>query len=266
MTEPGLKELIAEVTGYEIIGQRAETACFKAYHTSKQDGVREAAKLKILKSNLRFVLKFAMDYHRMTGLPVVDFYAEGKLGLMESFYKYDYKTGVKFASFAIWEVRRHMAMVVQGRDLIHVPVRQRKRVLQALRDGAPIDMHYGNEAVNAITVPDSLDMAVGADGETSTFLLHDVIPDTSPDANPENRAIMEDMLVGLDAEMKRVLTPMENKLLRSLYGLDGEGCSFEEEAANTGLSKDWVRKMKNQAMEKLRDSKRLNILRGYYME
>jgi len=59
---------------------------------------------------------------------------------------------------------------------------------------------------------------------------------------------------------------MENKLLRSLYGLDGEGCSFEEEAANTGLSKDWVRKIKNQAMEKLRDSKRLNILRGYYTE
>jgi len=265
-SEPGIKELIAEVAGYEIIGHRAENACFSAYHTSKDEGVREAAKLKIIKSNLRFVLKFAMDYHNMTGLPIVDFYTEGKLGLMESFYKYDYRTGVKFASFAIWEVRRHMSMVVQGKDLVHVPVRQRKRVLQAIREGLPIDMNYGNEAVNAILGPDSLDMPVGEDGESSTFLLHDVIPDKTTDSNPEKAALMEDMRSGLEVEMERVLSPVENRLLRSLYGLDGEGCSFEEEAANTGMSKDRIRKIKNQAIEKLRDSKRLNVLRDYYVE
>ncbi len=265
-TEPGVKELIAEVVGYKIIGQRAENACFQAYHTSKNEGVREAAKLKIIQSNLRFVLKFAMDYHNMTGLPIVDFYTEGKLGLMESFYKYDYRTGVKFSSFAIWEVRRHMSMVVQGRDLIHVPVRQRKRVLKAIRDGLPMDMNYGNEAMNAIVGPDSLDMPVGEDGENSTFLLHDVIPDETPDANPEHSVIMEEMKDGLEAEMNRVLTPVENRLLRSLYGLDGDGCSFEEEAANTGMSKDWIRKIKNQAIEKLRDSKRLSVLRDCYMD
>ena len=260
--EPGVQELIDEVTGYEIIGRRVETACFRAYHTSKDEGVREAAKLKIIKSNLRLVLKFAMDYHNMTGLPIVDFYSEGKLGLMEAFYKYDYRTGVKFASFAIWEVRRHMSMVVQGKDLVHVPVRQRKRILQAIRDGLNVDgMHYGNEALNAILGPDSLDKPMGEDKENSTFLLHEVIQDEAPDSNPEKAALMEDIRTGLESEMERVLSPVENRLLRSLYGLDGEGCSFEEEAANTGMSKDWIRKMKNQAIEKLRDSKRLNILR-----
>jgi RNA polymerase primary sigma factor len=264
--EPGVQELFAEVAGYEIIGQRAENACFQTYHTSKNEGVREAAKVKIIKSNLRLVLKLAMDYHNVTGLPITDFYTEGKLGLMESFYKYDYRKGVKFGSFAIWEVRRHMSMVVQGRDLVHVPVRQRKRVLKAIRDDLPMDMNYGTEAMNAILGPDSLDMPVGEDGENSTFLLHDVIPDESTDANPEKNAIMEDMRDGLVAEMNRVLTPIENKLLRSLYGLDGDGSSFEEEAANTGMSKDWIRKIKNQAIEKLRDSKRLNVLRDCYME
>lgn len=265
-TEPGVKELITEVAGYEIIGRKAESACFRAYHTSKDEGMREAAKLKIIQSNLRLVLKFAMDYHNVTGLPITDFYTEGKLGLVESFYKYDYRTGVKFASFAIWEIRRHMSMVVQGRDLVHVPVRQRKRVLKAIREGLPVDMNYGTEAMNAILGPDSLDKPVGEDGENSTFLLHDVIPDETSDVNPEKNAIMEDMRTGLEAEMSRVLTPIENRLLRSLYGLDGNGSSFEEEAANTGMSKDWIRKIKNQAIEKLRDSKRLNVLRDCYME
>lgn len=185
---------------------------------------------------------------------------------MEAFYKYDYRTGVKFASFAIWEIRRHMSMVVQGRDLVHVPVRQRKRVLKAIREGLPVDMNYGTEAMNAIMGPDSLDKPVGEDGENSTFLLHDVIPDETSDVNPEKNAIMEDMRTGLEAEMSRVLTPIENRLLRSLYGLDGDGSSFEEEAANTGMSKDWIRKIKNQTIEKLRDSKRLNVLRDCYME
>ena len=158
-----------------------------------------------------------MDYYNVTGLPIVDFYTEGKLGLLESFYKYDYRTGVKFASFAIWEIRRHMSMVVQGRDLIHVPVRQRKRVLKAMKDGLPMDMNYGTEAINAIMGPDSLDHPMGDEGEGSTFLLHDVIPDDSVDANPEKCAILEDMRAGLELEMKRNLTPMENGLLRSLY-------------------------------------------------
>lgn len=265
--DPGVKELIAEVAGYEIIGQRAETVCFKVYHTSDDEGMREAAKLKIIKSNLRLVLKFAMDYHNVTGLPVVDFYTEGKLGLMESFYKYDYRTGVKFASFAIWEIRRHMSMVVQGRDLIHVPVRQRKRVLAAMRDGVPMDeLNYGAEAKSAILGPESLEKPVGKDGENSAFLMHEVIPDESIESNPEKSAILEDMKAGLELEMTRTLTPVENSLLRALYGIDGNGSSFEEEAANTGTSKDWVRRLKNQAMEKMRDNRRLNVLRDCYMD
>jgi RNA polymerase sigma factor (sigma-70 family) len=263
-SEPGVKEIMAEVAGYEIIGHRAESVCFHAYHTSDDEGIREAAKLRIIKSNLRLVLKFAMDYHNVTGLPVTDFYTEGKLGLLESFYKYDYRTGVKFASFAIWEIRRHMSMVVQGRDLIHVPVRQRKRVLKAIRDGLPMNMNYGPEAKNAIMGPDSLDRPVGEDGEESSFLLHEVVPDEREDANPEKSTINEELRNGLDEELKRVLAPTENRLIRSLYGLDGEGSSFEDEAANTGMSKDWVRKVKSQAIEKLRDSNRLGVLRSLY--
>ena len=73
--------------------------------------------------------------------------------------------------------------------------------------------------------------------------------------------MMEDLRACLEDEMNRVLDPVETKLLRSLYGIDGEGSSFEREAVETGLSKDYIRKLKNQALEKLRDSKRLNSLR-----
>lgn len=260
-SDSGVAELITEISRYKIIGHKAETACFKLYHTHPDPKIREGAKLKIIESNLRFVFQFAMDYHNSTGLPTTDFYAEGKLGLLEAFYKYDYRTGVKFDSFAIWEVRRHMAMIVQGRDLVHVPVRQRKRVLKALREGKPLDMKYGEEAANAIAGPDSLDMPVGEDGENSTFMLHDIIPDNDVESGPDSGTMMEDLRTCLEDEMNRVLDPVETKLLRSLYGIDGEGSSFEREAVETGLSKDYIRKLKNQALEKLRDSKRLNSLR-----
>lgn len=263
-SDPGVRELISEVSKYEIIGQQAETACFKIYHTTDNTGVKEAAKMKIIKSNLRFVLKFAMDYHNSTGLPIVDFYTEGKLGLMESFYKYDYTAGVKFASFAVWEVRRHMAMLVHSRDLIKVPVRQRKRVLEALRKGKPLNMNYGEEAANAIMGPQSLDLPVGESNDGTSILLHEVIPESDPEANLEREPVMESIRNHLEDEMKRVLNPIENNLLHSLYGIDCDETSFEQEAEYVGSSKECIRRLKNRAIEKLRDSSNLAILRDSF--
>ena len=122
--------LIRETSEYEIIGKEAETACFQIYHSDKASpSVKEAAKLKVIRSNLRFALKFAMDYSRITGLPVEDFYSDGKLGLMEAFYRFDWRTGVKFGSYAVWYLRTRMSSTVQENDLVRVPVRLRKKVL-----------------------------------------------------------------------------------------------------------------------------------------
>ena len=252
--------LLKEASGYKILGKEAETACFKIYHNdSLAKAVREKAKLMVIESNLRFVLKFAMDYNRITGVPLVDLYAEGKLGLMDAFYRYDWRTGVKFGSYAVWYVRTHIGSFVQECDMVRVPVRLRKKVLKAIRDGEDISgMRYAKEAEAAILHTISTDTPVEHDDDDSgSITVGDTIGDTSVEA-PDEEYGRELLRNRLDSEFRTVLEPSEAKLLRSLYGIDGEEYSLDDVAAETGSDKEWVRRAKARALDKLRDSKGLS--------
>lgn len=253
--------LVKETSAYEIIGREAETACFRIYHSdSVSKGVKEAAKLKVIRSNLRFALKLAMDYHRMTGQPVSDFYADGKLGLMEAFYRFDWTAGVKFGSYAIWYLRTRMSTTVQERDLVRVPVRLRKKVLKALKDGTPLEnIKYGKEAAASMLNTFSMESPVeDSDEEGNEITVADAIEDEDPEQSPDYGHARELLRQRLESEMKQTLSVDESNLLRHLYGLDGEESSLEDVSAETGSSKDWVRRAKAKALAKLRDSHRLD--------
>ena len=260
-----VRELIRETSSYEIIGKAAETACFKIYHTAGvSEAVREGAKLKVIRANLRFALKLAIDYHNMTGLPVGDFFADGKLGLLEAFYRYDWTTGVKFGSYAIWYLRTRMSNTVSERDLVRVPVRLRKKVIKALRDGVSVDtIKYGKEAEASIMHTISMDTPLGGednDEDTGDITVADTIPDTEVQ-RPDYGHAQEMLHDRLESEMKSSLSPDECKLLRHLYGIDREESSLEDVAMETGNSKDWVRRAKAKALAKLREARGLDDFR-----
>lgn len=261
--------LVRETSSYEIIGKEAETACFKIYHSdTASPAVKEAAKLKVIQSNLRFALKFAMDYHRVTGMPVEDFYGDAKLGLMDAFYRYDWRTGVKFGSYAVWYLRTRMSSTVQEKDLIRVPVRLRKKVLRAIRDGEDISIiRYGKEAESAIMHTFSMDTPVESECEDdgNTITVGDTIPDVDEELMPDYGHSLELLREKLDHEMKHTLTLEESRLLRHMYGLDGEETSLDDAAAELGSSKDWARRAKAKALAKLRESGKLDeFAKGVY--
>lgn len=259
-----IDQLMRETSEYKIIGKEAETACFKIYHGDYAREIREGAKIKVIQSNLRMALKLAMDYHRMTGMPVSDFYADGKLGLLDAFYRYDWQTGVKFASYAIWYMRTRMSSTVNEHDLIRVPVRLRKKVLKALKEGKPVDwIRYGKEAESAIMHTFSMDTPVeSCDDFDGDITVGDTIPDASTEDTPVDHEHEAELVrQQLEHELKTQLTPEESTLIRHLYGLGGEEYSLDDVAAETGSSKDWARRVKTRALEKLRDGSRLNRLR-----
>lgn len=250
--------LIKETSEYEIIGKEAETACFQIYHSDKASpSVKEAAKLKVIRSNLRFALKFAMDYSRITGLPVEDFYSDGKLGLMEAFYRFDWKTGVKFGSYAVWYLRTRMSSTVQENDLVRVPVRLRKRILKVLKNGGTVDgIRYGKEAEASMLHTISMDVPVTTENvdDDDSLSVGDTIVDSDIECQPDYGHSRDLLRERIDSEMKCTLTLEESKLLRHLYGLDGEESSLDDVAAETGNSKDWVRRAKSRALAKLREA------------
>ena len=252
-----VRALMKETADYEIIGKEAETACFKIFHSpGVSPATREAAKVKVIQSNLRFALKFAIDYHRITGLPVEDFYADGKLGLLDAFYRYDWTTGVKFGSYAVWYLRTRMSSTVQEHDLVRVPVRLRKKVLKALKEGIDVDeIRYGKEAEASMMHTFSMDIPVdNGDDTDERITIGDAIPDPRKEQEADFAHSMELLREKLRSEIKCELTPDEGALIRHLYGLDREESSLDEVAAETGSSKDWVRRAKARALAKLRDA------------
>lgn len=246
------KKLIEETIKYKILGRKAETELFREYHSTKDEKRRQEIKVAIIQSNLRFVLSVAKAYKKTTGLPINDFYAEGKLGMLEAFNKYDYTCGTKFGSFAVFEIRRHMDLIVHNSDMVRVPVRIRKRVLKAKKRGESVEhIQYGQLAENAVSEPASMERSVV--GTTLNNGAPIVIADTLA-ADDRTDALHEEekRRETIKNVLEDYLSPEETNLLRRLYGLDGYEDTVSEISAERRVSKEIIRRIRNRALAKLR--------------
>lgn len=253
------KQLAKEIAHYKILSADEERECFRSYAKSRNQAKREAIMVRILQSNLKFVLKLANDWHGCTGLPVSDLYAEGKLGLIMAFNKYNYRRGIKFGSFAVWEINRHMSRMVENSDLVRVPAVTRKRTLNAMKGKdnkcGDVDDVRKSRAICALAVPSSLDAPVEGREGNCKMSLGAILPDDRyAAANLECNATTENVSVILRDAMTYSLDDAERKIIREIFGMDGYEYTAGEIATNCRSSKDIILARKQAALKKLRDN------------
>lgn len=231
----------------------------------RKDMGDDAAKRKLVESNLRLVMSIARNY-QSAGVPLLDLIQEGNLGLIRAVEKFDYKRGFKLSTYATWWIRQAVTRAIadQGRTIrlpVHV-VDQVRRVTRARRTlgqklgREPTAEEVAKEAgvepkrvldlMELVEDPISLETPIG-DGDS---LYADVIEDEGSD-RPEE--VTSQHL--REAEVQEALTHLNDRARRVLelrYGLAGEPPrSLEEVGRVLGVTRERVRQLEANAFREL---------------
>lgn len=241
----------------------------------------ELAQEHLIRANARLVISVAKKYIGR-GVPFLDLIQEGNIGLIRATNKFEYQRGHKFSTYATWWIRQAVSRAVadQGRT-IRVPVHMGDQLNRMRRVQLQLLQELGREpdieelALGMETTPDkvenlleiarrpvSLETPIDDEGD-STF--GDFVEDVNSPAPAEEVAthlLHEQLQQALDR-----LPAREAQILRLRYGLeDGRVYTLEEVGQTIGVTRERVRQLEAQALNRLRQSSAHIILRDYLYE
>ena len=259
-------------TAYQLylkeIGQTAlltiEEENYLAARIKKGD---KAARERMIKANLRLVVKIARDYEGY-GVPLLDLISEGNIGLMKGVERFDPTKGAKLSTYSAWWIKQAIkrALANQGKT-IRLPVHVVDKLFHIRRAEARLQEAFGREATDdeiaseLDTTPDkirelrtasqrpaSLEAPLGYDSDNR---VADVVADENADdpydelEGKANTAMLREVMKDLD--------PREVTILRYRFGLDGDDeKTLEEVGRKFGLTRERIRQIQEIALKKLR--------------
>ena len=230
---------------------------------------------RLIASHLRFVIKIARTY-RNSGLPVSDLVQEGTLGLIHAVRRFNPDRGVRLSTYAMWWIRAAMQEhVVRSWSLVRIGTTNvqkamflRLRKMKAeLVDGAGelsdeiatrLARNFGTTATEVTALARrvangdiSLDHFLG--GEDPGRTLADTLPSDAPTPEEHAAEASEHRFLGdIIHRALAMLPPREALIIRMRYFEEARH-TFDAIGREIGLSKDRVRQLEAQALERLRD-------------
>jgi RNA polymerase nonessential primary-like sigma factor len=228
----------------------------------------EAARKRMIESNLRLVVKIARRYINR-GLPFLDLIEEGNLGLMHAIEKFDPKRGFRFSTYATWWIRQTIERAIMNQSrTIRLPIHIVKELNTYLRAARQLTQTLDHEPTceeiaELVDKPieeiqrvldlnqdvTSIDVPLAKDTEKS---LVENIPDET-NVDPVDILLDEDMQGHID-EWFSMLTSKQQEILARRFGLKGfEKATLEDVGKAVGLTRERVRQIQIEAIKRLHD-------------
>ncbi len=229
--------------------------------------IGERARLDLIVANTRLVVSVAKGYQGR-GLSLADLIQEGNLGLMKAVDRFDPERGVRLSTYATWWIRQTIARAAgdSGRT-IRLPINQGQRWGRLRRTSERLAQELGREpsaeelaeasclsleqvqsTLAAAREPMQIDELIG---DEEVRPREDLLADTESEL-PEEAAARQLLTEAIEF-LLRSLPARESAILKLRYGLaDGEGHSMAQIGEIMGYSRERIRQLQHDALNKLR--------------
>ena len=237
----------------------------------------DAAYNRLMACHLKFVISVARQYQNQ-GLALEELIAEGNLGLVKAFNKFDVERTNNFITYAVWWIRQSiMNSIHEHAKLIRLPVNKITNITKISKLRESIS-NEGDTYVTEQTLIEKLEetgesnvlkdikyaysyVPLDAPQTENNKTLKDVIPAS------ENKEEQEEWAASLKEELDLILvefTEREKHIIYMYYGIENvRNYTLEEIGVDLGLTRERIRQIKEKVLQRLRSQRLRKILEPF---
>ncbi len=236
------------------------------------------ARDKFIESNLRLVISVAKKFQGR-GVAFLDLIQEGNIGLMNSIDKFDIDRGVRFSTYAVYQIKVSISRAIfnQGRN-IRIPVFKHEEIQTYVSKISELEKKYGRRLsieetskilgkkiseISQLEILRKDTISINSFiGENHDAELGDFISDT---LSLEDEIINDSLPEQVRTLLKKAkLTEQQLDVLLSRFGICRDHIwTLDELSKKYGVSKAWIGQVEAKSIERLRNFKNIESFSIY---